>query len=162
MSYHNLLTDDERRLLLEELSINASDDILLNAVEQANDMRANISKDMSEFKVRRNKRLAAQGQISTVAAAAQAETAAPIDQIVGVVVAAEQPKLGNKEPPGETAARVTTPTLEAVKRKLQGGPAAADDINRFIGGKLDNTQRVLKLLWARGVVGFDGTKFYKL
>lgn len=149
MAFTNLLTDDERRLLIDELSSFAPDYVLLNAVAETVEIRANINKDMTEFKTRRNKRLAVQ-------------QSAPDAPVITTPPVKETPIASNVVPPGEAAARVTTPTVEAVKRRLSDSSATLEDINRFIGGKLDNTVRVLKLLWSRGAIGFNGTTYYKI
>lgn len=149
MAFTNLLTDDERRLLIDELSTFAPDYVLLNAVAETVEIRANISKDMTEFKARRNKRLAIQQTV-------------PDTPVVAIPPPVKEVAMANVSPPGEVAARVTTPTVEAVKRRLSDSSATLEDINRFIGGKLDNTVRVLKLLWSRGAIGYNGTTYYKL
>lgn len=172
MLYINLLTEDERRLLVDELAQSASDDILLNAVDQAHESRSNMSREMAEFKARRNKRMAIQGgsslkNVTDDALATEGKLVstigtADVEIKLGVATLELKNPITFVEPPGEAAARVTTPTIEAIMRKLQGGPAKLEDINRFISGKMDNTPRVLKLLCSRGKLAYDGQLFYKI
>jgi hypothetical protein len=142
MPYQNLLTDDERSLLLDELRVHATDDILLNAVSEVAELKARVTADISQFRARRRKQLEVSGGFNT-----PAEPPAPL------------PVVTEKVPPGDAAARVTTPTLNTVKHVLGKSPATAETINLHLKGRLPNTVSMLKLLWQRKIVAFNGTEY---
>lgn len=64
------------------------------------------------------------------------------------------------EPPGTAAGRIGAATKIAINKVLSQGPLSPRDINARINGKTDNTNSLLKLLWKRGEVKWDGEKYY--
>lgn len=145
MPYLNLLSNDERQLLLNELEQHASDDILLSAVAEAKAARQRMSSDLAEFKKQRNK-----GTPTLLTQSKDNESKIVVESIVVYV-----------EPPGEAAARVTAATVTAVTKMLNtSDDATLAEINTRLKGTQSNTERVLKLLWKRKLVLYDGERYF--
>lgn len=145
----NVLSANERAVLLAHLSNEASDDILLDAVQASIDARRRMREDMAS--VAKTLRV---NTAPVVPAAVVNKPITPTEEPAASATEAEK-----EEPPGEAAARVTQPTKDMILRKLQSGPATAAAINQFINGKSSNTQRVLKRLWVTGVVLYENGHF---
>lgn len=145
MPYENLLSSDERQLLLIELERFATDDILLAAIGESQSERARHSAEMTAIKKKRNS-----GSPTLLTQSKDTEPKIVIESSVVYV-----------EPPGESAARVTASTVEAVSKILNASNGVVlADINTKLKSTLSNTERVLKLLWKRGVVVYDGERYF--
>jgi hypothetical protein len=138
--YVNYLSATERQTLLALLSEQASDYILLRACESTVDERIQMRIDMTEISK----------AVKKVPPPTPAATAAK-----PVVI----PSTSNVEPSGEAAARITNGSKEAILAALSTGPLTASAINTAIKGKADNTSRLLKLLWTRKEISFDGVRY---
>lgn len=154
MPYQNLLTDDERSLLLDELRIHATDDILLNAVSEVAHLKTRVSADIAEFRARRRKQLEVSSKLNT-----RDDSPTPLPVITETSATPYNAKTKLSTPPGQAAARVTTPTLNTVKHVLGKAPATAETINLHLKGRLPNTVSMLNLLWQRKIVAFNGTEY---
>lgn len=150
----NTLTDPERKRLVDFLLREADDATLLDAVS---DTVAQHTRSKSEFK-----RLNVQLGIPPVASAGAQGSATPAptptkaQQEAPPIAPAEAT---NQEPPGEACTRIGSDTKVAILGILRRGPANANKINAGINGKAGNTQKLLKLLWTRNLVTYDGEKF---
>lgn len=159
----NALTDTEREKLLTKL-VEAPDDILLAAVSDMRRRYVEAKDDMKELN-------GFVGIHFTVA------PKAPLDPKQSQWNAAELAKLPESaplvlnntteefiaQPPGPAAKRITKASQDPIMAKLQV-PATAEAVNKFLGrgaGKLPETQALLKLLWDRGLIRFDGTNYRK-
>lgn len=145
MPYENLLSSDERQLLLAELERFATDDILLAAIGESQSERARHSAEMTAIKKKRNS-----GSPTLLAQSKDVEQKSVVESAVIYT-----------EPPSEAAARVTTATVETIRKLLNASNGAAlADINTKLKSTASNTERVLKLLWKRGVVVYDGERYF--
>lgn len=150
MPYLNLLSNDERQLLLNELELHASDDILLSAVAEAKAARQRMSSDLAEFKKQRNK-----GTPTLLTQSKDTEA-----KIVVELESAPTKKV-YVEPPNESAARVLSTTTEIIIGVLNASDGVVlAEINKQLKSTLDNTERVLKLLWKRKLVLYDGERYF--
>lgn len=145
MPYENLLSSDERQLLLIELERFATDDILLAAIGESQSERARHSAEMTAIKIKRNR-----GSPTLLTQPKDTEPKIVIESSVVYV-----------EPPGEIAARVTAATVETIRKLLNASNGTAlADINTKLKSTASNTERVLKLLWKRGIVVYDGDRYF--
>lgn len=138
----NALSSEERRRLTVYLEAHATDDVLVGAV--ADTVEA-IARSKAEYK-----RLSA--QLGTPPK--PAEEPAKIAVVEPVPVQSNVPP-----PPGTAASRIGAVNKLAIETVLKRGPATPRDINAGINGKTDNTHALLKLLWQRGAIQWDGEKY---
>lgn len=133
-----ILNEEKRAKIIQYLQNNASDQTLLDAVSDTLDQinRANDSFKRVHEKLDVKAKPAKETQQETP----QETTQGP-------------------EPVGKAAGRIGAKSLAEIKYALAKGPLAPRDINAAINGKSDNTNALLKLLWQRGVVTWDGTRF---
>ena len=144
--YINGLTNDERHILLTELEKYASDETLVAAVEETQFTRAKLRSSVAEFKKKRTTIESTVSATTTVTNVVDIESKNP-------------PEKKNVEPPGTAAQRVVTSTIEKITKCLKHGPEPLSSINTFIKGREDNTKAVLKLLWQRKLIEFDGSEY---
>lgn len=138
--YVNYLSANERQTLLALLSEQASDYILLRACESTVDERIQMRIDMTEISK----------------AVKKVPPPTPTTAVVKPIV---MPSTSNVAPSGEAAARITSGSKDAILEALRSGPLAVSAINTAIKGKADNTSRLLKLLWTRKEISFDGMRY---
>lgn len=149
MPYENLLSNDERQILLIELERFASDEILLAAVNETQAERMRQHHEMTAIKKKRN---SGSPTLLTQSIKVAEEIKIEVTETQAVKFI---------EPPGEAAARVVTATTGKIMDILQMQKGSTIvELNRCISGRLDNTERVLKLLWKRNLVVFDGVKYF--
>lgn len=138
----NALSSEERRRLTAYLETHATDDVLVGAV--ADTVEA-IARSKSEYK-----RLSA--QLGTLPK--------PVEGPARVAAVAPAPIQSNvPPPPGTPASRIGAVNKLAIETVLKRGPATPRDINAGINGKTDNTHALLKLLWQRGAIQWDGERY---
>lgn len=141
-----VLTNAERVKLITYLGNFASDQILLDAVS---DTIGQISHSKSEYK-----RLASQLNVGRETSASEPDKKTEVKEDVLSTTESEGP-----EPPGTAAGRIGAKSLAEIKAVLSKGPLSPRDINAGINGKTDNTNALLKLLWTRKVLKWDGTRY---
>jgi hypothetical protein len=150
--YTPVLTATQRQFLLDLLSNEASDDLLISAAQETISARSAVRTDMAEIARARG--------TSAVALLKDKkdDTLAKIGESIKELEARPAP-LVEKIPPGEAAARVTTEVKNMILRRLKDSPATTEEINKYINGRLANTARVMKRLWSLKEVQFDGNNF---
>lgn len=146
-----ILSDTDRVKLITYLSTFATDQILLDAVS---DTVEQISRSKAEFK-----RLSTQLGVKEhsgheIRADKKVDTdALEVSQPTTTTTRLEP------EPPGTAAGRIGAKSLAEIKTVLSKGPLSPRDINAGINGKTDNTNALLKLLWTRKILKWDGTRY---
>ncbi len=139
MTTQIILTEEERGKLLAALA-DAPDEILLDAVRQKKEWRCRIQSDFEQLK----------GFIG-----ARKLMEAPAAQKAD---AQEVPSV-NKKPPGTATKSIKSATEEKIGNLLVH-PRDAEEIRRCLGAPLEHVTNLLRLLWERGKITFDG-KFYQ-
>jgi hypothetical protein len=66
----------------------------------------------------------------------------------------------NKVPPGFATTRIGQDTAADILRILDGAPATLEHIAKGIKRKPDDAQGLLKLLWERKKLSYDGEHYY--
>lgn len=147
MTTQIILTEEERGKLLAALA-DAPDEILLDAVRQKKEWRCRIQSDFEQLK----------GFIG----ARKLVDAAPVPahpSKVEEAPAVESKPLVNKKPPGTATKSIKSATEEKLA-KLLVHPRDAEEIRRCLSAPLEHATNLLRLLWERGKITFDG-KFYQ-
>jgi len=150
-----ILTDTEREALITKLS-EAPDDILLNAVAQMKEYYVNVKDDMKSLNGFVGIRFTETPKLTLGPEVTASIKAAPLE--AGPVTPVS---LVNLEPPGPSAARITTASKDAIMAKLLT-PSTLEQINKFLqrgAGKIPETQMLLRRLWDQGLITFDGTVY---
>jgi len=148
----NILHDDERTALIESLRF-APDEILLDAVRQVKEWRHGVQKNFEEL--RKYCGLAGK-ELPTP----NFSKAAP-PPVEAPAVQHEAATGVNKKPPGTACSRVGGETKEKITTRCMK-PSTLIEINKFLGrgeGKLEETKSLLKLLWDRGEITYDGSTY---
>ena len=138
------LTNSEREKLTQYLLAQAGDEVLLQAVKE--------TVDSKEYTKSEYKRLSSQLGVKDSAHKSEAKT-----EVKSEPKPEEKPE--GKEPPGTAASKIRQATQMAIEKVLKHERLSLRDVNASIGGKIDNTKALLKLLWKRGSVDFDGESY---
>lgn len=148
---NGILTDSERASLLATL-IDAPDDILLGAVHELRRQTLAIQEDMKEIN----------GFVGIRPNVPAKLPLAP--KAVAEVPVMETPVLTDCEPPGVAPSKIGGETKAAILRCLSI-PDTAPEVNKHLrrgASKLKDTEGLLRLLWQRGLVTYDGVAYYKI
>jgi len=130
--YNNLLTADERIILLNILTSEATDEILLDAVTQTTESRKRCSSDMKDVKLRAPKPAAPKPSKDTATIT----------------------------PPGVIQSRLDKKVVENIIRHLtKDGPDTAANITRGINGRAGQTSNYLCTLVNRGTLKYNGALY---
>lgn len=63
------------------------------------------------------------------------------------------------EPPGVAASKIANETIEKIRNHLMVGPETINGIASLIKRPVKQAEPVMKLLWERKIVTYDGEKF---
>lgn len=64
-----------------------------------------------------------------------------------------------QEPPGDASAKIGGTTRDAIRAHLKDGPDTIAGISALIKRPVPATQQLLKLLWSRNEIIYDGEKY---
>lgn len=142
----NILNEEERGKLLSALA-DAPDEILLDAVRQKKEWRCRIQSDFDALKGF----VGARKQEAQAPQPTRAEEPQQEEEEIKKVV--------NKRPPGTATKSIKSATEEKIS-KLLVHPREAEEIRRCLSAPIEHTTNLLRLLWERGKITFDG-KFYQ-
>lgn len=141
---NNILNEEERGKLLSSLA-DAPDEILLDAVRQKKEWRCRIQSDFEALKGFIGAR-----KVEPVVVAegkkAMAEEAAPVSS-------------AKIEPPGTATKAIKTATAEKIAKALETRPRGEEELRRILAAPLEHTRNLMRLLWEREAVLFDGEKY---
>jgi hypothetical protein len=140
---YKLLTDTERSTLLAYITECATDEMLIAAVESVQAAREFVSSSMKSIRAK----LPTKAVSKPLPAYSEEAVPKPIEP-------------ENATPPGTASSRVGGTTEQSITRLLGSKAASESEINDFLKGKLSNTRSVLKLLWQRKKLKFNGKEFY--
>ena len=153
--YINELSESERALFVSYLGKYLPDDRLVMLVEEIQEARAQIRKDVRTC-------AKAMGE-NTVAAIIEHEERKERTPLAPAIVVGQTNDIVFKKeyipPPGEPAARITDASKTTILSLVANGNTFKN-IHSALSGRPDNTQRLLTLLWARNFIKFDGEKYY--
>lgn len=153
MSYISVLGATERSVLLEYLSKYLTDSELVALVSNIQSERERTKSDARAAAKRMGPNVATALDEHKEAASKTLtpadEAPAPVSKVVKLV-----------EPPGEAAARITEASVKAILERLKKPEATLEAINKELKGKMDNTQRLLKLMWVRKQIVFNGSEYF--
>lgn len=150
----DILLPQDRKVLCEYLLENATDEIILRAVQDSKEYRMNVQSDFEGVR-----KFIGPSRFFNSPAAKQPSVTMETVQAAKVAVATT-PKTSEYEPPGTPAKRIGSSTLEQIKRLLTKKPATIEDINICINGTISNTASLMKLLWVRKTVGYNNKEFH--
>lgn len=156
----NILSTEERAKLRTALE-NAPDEILIDAVNQYKDWRKRIADDFKALHGYLGIRVTELPTPKFPAASSTPTSHTPVPLPASDEAAPQQAV--NKKPPGTACSRVGGTTKELILVKCCK-PSTLEEINKHLSrgaGKLEETQSILKLLWERGDIAYDGSN-YKL
>ncbi len=142
---YGILKDTERQVIIDFISNRCPDELLLYFAERLKDHRADLTNSRSSMV----KYLGTGAPVQPVPAPV---VAAPVEPVIA--------KVASVVPPGQAASRITSKTEELIYRTLES-PKTFDQLCSALGGSKKNTESALKLLWQRGKLEFDGSKFSK-
>ena len=151
--YINELSESERALFVTYLSKYLPDDRLVMLVEDLQEARSQIRKDIRTCAKNMGE--------NTVSALIEHEERKEKTPLVPAVVSVE-PVTNERlyiSPPGDMAARITDASKITILSLVANGNTFKN-IHSALNGKPDNTHRLLKLLWSRKFIKFDGEKYY--
>lgn len=141
---NNILNEEERGKLLSSLA-DAPDEILLDAVRQKKEWRCRIQSDFEALKGFIGARKVEPIVVAEVKKAV-AEEAATVSST-------------KIEPPGTATKAIKTATAEKIAKALETGPRGAEELRRILAAPLEHTRSLMRLLWEREAVLFDGEKY---
>ena len=153
--YINELSESERALFVDYISKFLPDERLVMLVEELQETRAQTRKDM--------RACAKNMGANTVAALIEHEELRSAH--AAVIVKSDEPTQEAPkgkvyvEPPSEAATRITESSRDKILSLTLNGNTFAN-IHKALGGRPDNTHRLLKLLYTRQLIKFDGDKYY--
>jgi hypothetical protein len=151
--YKNLLSAEERIILLALLSDEASDDILLEAVRQSTNGRQRCREEMAEI---------SKHCLKTEKASIAKDAAAPAAKNATVPAQITLPKV-SVAPPGVVQTKLNKQIVVSLLNHLtRTGPDTAANITRAINGRAGQTSNYLCTLVHRGTLTFDGKNYSKL
>lgn len=142
MTYKPLLTDAQREELITRLSELAPDDILLSAMYDVMRFRDQVLADMAKISSKPK-------EIKPRMAVKKPDAATNVNVVASV------------EPDGEAAQRLSPKITSDILAMLAKQPLDLNTIAESINSSVANTQRVMKALWTRKLVFFDGNLYYK-
>lgn len=145
-----ILNDMEREHILRTLA-NAPDDILINAVHEMKRQTLDVQNGMKEINgfVGIHPTEPPKGNFTPAVPEPAAEAKPKVEEPTNTV------------PPGSASARITTASKDAILVKLTK-PSTLEEVNKFLSrgpGKLTETQALLRLMWDRGFIQFDGERY---
>ena len=146
----NVLSQEQRDKLLESLSF-APDDVLIDAVRQYKDWRANITRSFDEVRGYIGMR------ITETARPPLNAIAAPVE-VHAAVVAEVSSK--NVKPFATAAAKaLRTATIEAIKSALTKEPRDLEYMMDALRMSKAHCQGILLAAWERGLIEYDGRNY---
>jgi hypothetical protein len=153
MNYKNVLTPAQREKLVQWLSSEATDEILLRAAQETKDHKLFIAREFSSL----DKYLGLVATSNIVAPPTLPTKPVSSD----AKSSPTQPESASSSipPPGTATSRIGTETKTAIKRHLDKGPDTDEAIAVVIKRTPAQTRDLLKLLWERKEVLFDGKKY---
>jgi hypothetical protein len=155
----DILSEKDRRALCEFLAEKATDEDILAAVKQTKDRFLFIQDELNDVK-----KFVGSNRFSQTKSAVESVTEEKTDPIPAKVkstpVVPEVSSSPNVEPPGVASKRVRGGTRDTIIRLLTSKPHTAGQINAGVNGVQNNTDAVLKLLWSRKEIKFNGSTFY--
>ena len=152
--YINELSESERALFISYLGKYLPDDRLVMLVEELQESRAQIRKD-----VRACAKTMGENPVSAIIEHEERKERMPLASAVVSV----EPVINERlyiAPPGDMAARITDASKTTILSLVVNGNTFKN-IHSALSGRPDNTQRLLKLLWSRKFIKFDGEKYYE-
>lgn len=153
--YINELTESERALFVDYISKFLPDDRLVMLVEEIQEARTQTRKDM-----RACAKTMGENPVSAMIKHEEHKERTPLVAAITNEQAADiVTKKPFIQPLGEAAARITESSREKIMSLTKNGNTF-ENIHKVLGGKPDNTHRLLKLLYTRQLVKFDGEKYY--
>lgn len=148
----DILSEKDRRALCDFIFEKATDEDILGVVKQTKERFLYVQEELTDVK-----KFVGSGRFGeAIKAATPVKTPVKQESITPV----EVPQVPNVEPPGTPAKRVGGNTKQTIVRLLELQPLTAAKINAGINGVQANTDAVLKLLWTRKELKFNGQEFY--
>lgn len=150
----DILSEKDRKALCDFLFEKASDEDLLELAHQTKSRQLRIQSDLSDIK----KFVGSTGFSKPVTSVEPTSTPVKAEKAKAEPVADESKT--NITPPGTASKRIGSSNKDTIMRLLKDKPRTASQINAGINGVQNNTDALLKLLWDRKELKFDGREFY--
>ena len=166
------LTKEDRQAILAFLSENATDEILLRAAQEVKEYKMNIQSDLQEVvrfigigKFVQSKREIAKVDEKEVATRTPVKIWEPSNEMKegsyqGKSVLENNSMLNNVTPLGSASKKIGSASKELILRKLGEKPLSENELCILLGKPVGVARPLLKLLHDRGLIKFDGSKFY--
>lgn len=149
----DILSEKDRRALCDFIFEKATDEDILGVVKQTKERFLYVQDELTDIK-----KFVGSGRFSD-----QPKTSAPVKTPVKAEPEPEKVEVSavpNVEPAGTPAKRVGGNTKQTIVRLLESKPLTSAKINAGLNGVQTNTDAVLKLLWTRKELKFNGQEFY--